>query len=187
MSRYRRSYGLGTSHETPRKVTVTITWDLVTNSAYRVAFSNIGNHWNKCELVITLIKQTIPTSQREYDPEIKTWFIGEAYIRGIVDTCQAIPDFDVIFTEKPSEVQVFKMHNKDEDYAEFKRMLSFAHIQFDDSTDFKVAKKAYLKAAFALHPDKNPDMASEMSTLNEVWSRLQHSYFKQEEKEHSSV
>jgi hypothetical protein len=166
-----------------RKVTVSITWDHATNSAYRVSFSNIGSHWNKCELVITLIKQTIPSSQRDYDSEIKTWFIGESFIKGIVDTCFAIPDFDVIFTEKPSEVQAFKMHNKDEDYAEFLRMLSFAHITYEDggTPDFKTAKKAYLRAAFYLHPDKNPNMATEMSTLNEVWSRLQHSMFKEKE------
>ncbi len=167
------------SYDTPTKVTVSITWDSITNAAYRVSFTNIGRHWSKCELVITLIKQTIPSSQREYEPETKTWFIGEPFIQGIVDTCSAIPDFDVCFIPKPEEVFASRMHNKEEDYNTFKRMLSLAHVDFVDTLDFKLAKRAYLKAAMQLHPDRAPDMAAEMSTLNETWSRLQTTYFKQ--------
>ena len=178
-SRRRRS-AINLGDEALPKVTVSITWDCITNAAYRVSFTNIGRHWSKCEIIITFIKQTIPTSQREYDPDLKMWFVGESYIQSIVDMCSAIPDFDVCFTPKPEEVFTTKMHSKEEDYATFKRMLSLAHIEFSDCnlTDFKYAKRAYLRAAMQLHPDRAPDMAAEMSTLNETWTRLQHSYFK---------
>ena len=101
------------------------------------------------------IKQTIPTSQREYDPDLKMWFVGESYIQSIVDMCSAIPDFDVCFTPKPEEVFATKMHSKEEDYATFKRMLSLAHIEFSDCnlTDFKYAKRAYLRAVSYTHLD----------------------------------
>lgn len=178
---YRRRFnGLWTKPE-ERKVTVSITWDLVTNAAYRLKFDNIGPHFPKIQLVISVIKQTIPSSQYEYDGETKTWYIGERYIRGIVDICNTIPDFDVVYTEKPSELPTSKMYNKDEDYAEFKRMLSFAHVPWEESTNFKIAKRAYLKAAMYLHPDIRPDMATEMTTLNTVWDRLKTSYFKEKE------
>jgi hypothetical protein len=160
------------------KVIVSISWDNVTNTAYKLQFTNIRGHWSKCEVVIQLIKQTIPSSQREYDPDTKTWFIGEPFIKGIKDTCDTIPDFDVIYTEKPSEVFASRMHSHEDDYREFKHMLELAHVQWTDTTDAKIAKKAYLRASMYLHPDRNPHMAAEMSTLNEVFSRLQGSYFK---------
>jgi hypothetical protein len=165
------------------KVQVSISWDNVTNAAYRVKFDNIRGHWPKCELVIQLIKTTIPSSQREYDPAIKTWFIGEPFIKGIKDACEAIPDFDVIFTEKPDQVFATRMHSHEEDYKEFVHMLQLAHVQWTDTVDFRAAKKAYLRAALALHPDRAPHMAAEMSTLNEVFARLTQGlspYFKQE-------
>jgi len=177
------------SQEVPRKVSVSITWDLLTNAAYRVNFTNIGNHWSKCELVITVIKTTIPTSQREYDPETKTWYIGEAYIKGIKDICDTIPDFEVVYTAKPDSTTAAAMYTHEAqraDYAEFQRMLSFAHVPWTDTTDYAVAKRAYLRASMQLHPDKNPHMANEMSTLNATWSRLtdpKHSYFKKKEEQ----
>src|SRR5208283_3066236 len=86
--------------KTNTKATVNITWDQVTNAAYRVSFTNIGRHWIKCELLINLIKTTIPTSQREYDPSIKTWFIGEKYIKNVKLFAENIPEFDVHFVER---------------------------------------------------------------------------------------
>lgn len=169
-------------HE-PRKVSVSITWDNITNAAYRVKFDNIGNNWSKVEVIIGMIKQTIPTSQREYDPEIKTWFIGEPHIKHLVDACEAMPDFETVFIPKPDEVRAQAMHTKEDDYKEFKRMLSFAHVQWDDTTDLTIAKRAYLRAAMAMHPDRAPDMAEQMSTLNVVWTRLKDSYFKVAEKQ----
>lgn len=166
-----------------RKVNVSITWDNVTNAAYRVKFDNTGNNWSKVEVIIGMIKSTIPSSQREYDPEIKTWFIGEAHIKHLVDACEAMPDFNTVFVAKPDEVRAQVMHTKEDDYKEFKRMLSFAHVQWDDTTDLSIAKKAYFRASMALHPDRAPDMADQMATLNVVWTRLKDSYFKAAEKQ----
>ena len=164
----------------PTKATVTVTWDNLTNAAYKVQFTNIGQHWSKCEVIIMMIKN-IPTSQRDYDAETKTWLVGEMFIENILKACRSITDFDVVYTEKPSEQPTSRLYNKEVDYAEFKRMLSFAHVPFEDTSDFKVAKRAYLKAAMKLHPDVAPEMAPQMSTLNEVWARLQRTYFKQQE------
>lgn len=187
---YRRRYrSSGLSYdleETSRKVSVTITWDLLTNAAYRLKFDNIGRNFSKIELVISVIKTTIPTSQYEYDRDTKIWYIGERYIKGIKDICDVMPEFEVIFNEKPDGTQAAQIYTKDAqkaDYEEFKRMLSFAHIPWTDTTEFSVAKKAYLRAASKLHPDINPNMAAEMTTLNATWSRLtdeKHAYFKKE-------
>lgn len=167
--------------ERPRKVTVSITWDNVTNAAYKLKFDNIGKHWDKVQPIIDLIKTSIGSSDREYEPETKTWYISEKHITSIKEICEQIPDFDVIYVAKPDQVRATAFHSKESDYAEFKRLISFAHITFEDTTDLDVALKIYRKAALALHPDRNPEMASEMSALNEVWSRLKVSYFKKEE------
>lgn len=179
---YRRRWRSSTwnTHETPKKVQVSITWDNVTNAAYKLKFDQIGNHWAKVQPIIDLIKTSIASSDREYEPDTKTWYISEAKITGIKQICEAIPDFEVIFVEKPEQVRATQFHSKESDYAEFKRLVSFAHIQFDDTTDLDVATKIFRKAAMLLHPDRNPEMANEMSALNEVWSRLKVSYFKKE-------
>ncbi len=182
MSRYRRNYSWQNNFDRDdrkaRKVSVSITWDNVTNAAYRVKFDNIGSHWSKVEVIIGMIKSTIPSSQREYDPDIKTWFVGEPHIEHLRAACEAMPDFETVFVAKPDEVRAVAMHTKEEDYAEFKRMLSFAHVLWTDTTDLSVAKKAYLRAAIALHPDRAPDMVDQMSTLNVIFGRLRENYFK---------
>src|SRR5882724_1761764 len=113
--RAQRAYNWS-DRDKPRKVSVSITWDNVTNAAYRVKFDNIGNNWSKVEVIIGMIKSTIPSSQREYDPDIKTWFIGEPHIKHLVDACEAMPDFETIFVSKPDEVRAQVMHTKEEDY-----------------------------------------------------------------------
>jgi len=178
---YRRYYR-GTWHDDQNsKVTVSITWDQVTNAAYRVRFDNIGGKFDKVRLVIDLIKTSIPSSQYEYDPETKTWYIGEAYIKGIKTCCEVIPDFEVIYTERPTDMPTARMYPKEVDYADFVRVLSLAHVPWTDTTDFVAAKKAYFKAAMYLHPDRNPHMYDEMVVLNTVWDRLKENYFKHAE------
>lgn len=177
----RRTRSWNDPFDRPQKVQVSITWDQITNAAYKLRFDNIGKNWAKVEPIITLIKTSIASSDREYEPETKTWYISEAKITQIKDICDAIPDFEVIFVEKPDQVRATKFHSHESDYAEFKRLVSFAHIQFDDTTDLAVAIKVFRKAALALHPDRNPEMANEMSALNEVFTRLKGSYFKPKE------
>jgi len=161
-----------------KKVQVSIQWDNVTNAAYKLRFDQIGKHWSKVEPIIMLIKTSIASSDREYDADTKTWYISEKHIAPIKDFCEQIPDFEVIYIEKPEQIRATAFHSKEADYAEFKRLLSFAHVQFDDTADLHTATKIYRQAAMQLHPDRNPDMASTMSALNEVWARLKASYFK---------
>src|SRR5882762_2230653 len=116
MNHYRRNYFWPISRTEPRKVSVSITWDNVTNAAYRVKFDNIGKHWSKVSVIIDMIKSTIPNSQREYDPDIKTWFVGENHINHVRNACEAMPDFETIFVAKPDEVRAQIMHTKEEDY-----------------------------------------------------------------------
>lgn len=161
------------------KVQVLISWDNVTNSAYKLRFDKIGNHWDKVKAIIEIIKGSIPYSQREYDADTKTWYIGEKFIQSIKSCCEAIPDFEVTFAEKPAEVFASQMHSTEEDLNEFKRLLSFAHIDFDTSiNDPSLATKVYRKAAMYMHPDRNPNMADEMSKLNAIWARLKEKHFK---------
>jgi hypothetical protein len=177
---YRRQWHASSwrDERTPQKVQVNITWDNVTNAAYKLRFDKIGKHWAKVEPIIMLIKTSIASSDREYEPDTKTWYISEKHITPIREMCEQIPDFEVIFIEKPEQVQATRFHSKEADYAEFKRLVSFAHIQFDDTTELQQAIKVYRQAARKLHPDIAPDMAAEMSSLNEVWGRLKGNYFK---------
>lgn len=184
---YRRRYrGWGSlsnyeDNRTPQKVQVSIQWDNITNAAYKLKFDQIGKHWNKVQPIIDLIKTSIASSDREYDKETKTWFLAEKHIASIKAVCEAIPEFEVIFIEKPEQVAAQRFHNKEDDYAEFKRLISFAHLSIDDGADLSTAIKIFRKAAMLLHPDRNPNMASEMSALNEVFSRLKQNYWKEKE------
>jgi DnaJ-class molecular chaperone len=164
--------------DAPKKVQVSITWDQITNAAYKLRFDQIGKHWDKVQPIIDLIKTSIASSDREYEPETKTWYISEAKIKPIKEICEQIPDFEVIFIEKPEQVKATAFHSKEADYAEFKRLVSFAHVTFEDTVDLHVATKIFRQAAMKLHPDRAPEMASTMSSLNEVWTRLKGSYFK---------
>lgn len=172
MSYYRRKRYVNNNWREQQKVTVHIMWDNVTNATYTLKFDNIGSHWKKCEPIIELIKASIPSSQREWVPEIKTWYIGEAFIKPIKDICEQIPEFDVIWVEKPEGVKATKFHSHEDDYAEFKRLVSFAHVEFDDTTDLSVITKIFRKAAMLLHPDRSPETSDLMSSLNEVFTRL---------------
>jgi hypothetical protein len=174
----RTRYSSWHHQEQPSKVQVSITWDPVTNAAYRLKFDNIGKHWAKIQPIVDLIKASISSAEREYDPDTKTWFIAENRIKPIKEFCELIPEFEVIFVAKPDEIRATRFHSTEADLAEFKRLVSFAHISFTDTTDLSEAIKTYRKAAMHLHPDRHPDMASEMSALNEVWSRLKGAYFK---------
>ena len=162
-----------------RPVQVLISWDSVSNASYKLKFDKIGKHWDKVQGIIDIIKGSIPYSQRDYDKESKTWYIGESYVNNIKNICEAMPDFEVHFVEKPSEVRAVRMHSIEDDLNEFKRLLSLAHVTYDNSiNDPSTVTKLYRKAAMYMHPDRNPYMAEDMSKLNEVWARLKEKHFK---------
>jgi hypothetical protein len=171
MSFYRRKTKW---HDPSEKVAVTFHWDNLSNAVYVVKFDKIGAHWDKVQSTINFIKATIPSSQREYDPDTKTWYIGESAYKNLLDVLNAIPQFEVSFLEKPAQVTAQRFHSKEDDFTRWKQILSMSHIQvpMDKVPSFQEAVKLYRRAAMYLHPDRNPSMASEMSELNEVWNRL---------------
>lgn len=171
-SRYYHSYSA------PREIEASLVWDTLTNAGYNLHFSFKGNEqWKIVEETVNTIKKMVPSSQREYTAETRTWLIGEACFKPVKDLLDAIPNITVHFVEKPTE-QTFtsKMYSRETDFEEFKRLLSLGHQTFDsrlDDPDILVkATKSFRRAAMSMHPDHNPDMASEFSSLNTIFTRL---------------
>lgn len=187
MSRYRRNYRPYSSYSSycsPSQIEASLVWDTLTNAGYNLRFTFRGNEqWKIVEETINTIKKMVPSSQREYTPETKTWLIGEAMMKPVKDLLDAIPNIHVNFIEKPAE-QTFssKLYSRESDFEEFKRLLSMGHQTFEhrlDDPDILVkATKSFRRAAMSMHPDHNPDMANEFSSLNTIFTRL----FKSEKK-----
>ena len=184
MSRYRRPYRYYSNYSVPSQIEASLVWDTLTNAGYNLRFTFRGNEqWKIVEAAIDTIKKLVPSSQREYTPETKTWLIGEPMIKPVKDLLDAIPNITVNFVEKPAE-QAFtsKIYSRETDFEEFKRLLSLGHQTFehrlDDPEIVVKATKSFRRAAMNMHPDHNPDMANEFSSLNTIFTRL----FKSEKK-----
>lgn len=166
------------------------------------------------KLLITLIKQQIPSSQRNYEPTEKIWMIPaikraeyEALFASTHNyTWNKVPSLlDYIITSKRDydqsissahrqrefeymKQQGIKAESAEDFYHQFKEpQVKISSMSIDDvmsklinlypdgnqlfitSKDSKLAKKFYLRAALALHPDRNNGDGSKMSELNMLW------------------
>src|ERR1700757_4633827 len=105
------------SYDTPHELTANIVWDQLTNATYKVTFNFKGTEqWKIVEQIVKFIKTTIPSSQREYDQVTKTWIVGEAQIKPVIDLCNAIPNVKVNLIEKPAEqTHTARFYSRDSD------------------------------------------------------------------------
>lgn len=168
-----------------------IMWDEASQS-YKCIFAiNFNNPRHKDFL--NIIKMMIPANERIYDPVIKNqvavehpWFIHEKWYDIVLGLAQGA--FGEVFTFKKPEGFEFStaQYNPAEDYNVFKTILAEAGIISANgngdaqlkSAPLSDVTKLYRKAAMMLHPDRNPNNATKMSQLNEVWARLKGTYFK---------
>lgn len=163
-----------------RRTKVQLYWSSLTN-AYSLKFENTYK-WTQMQGVLTWIKQTIPGQEREYDPELKTWFLHEKHITQLKQLLELLSaDFELDFIAKPEGQQSFEKFVPLDTYLE-----TFNKITGQDINSLSVdeAKRVYRRTCMLLHPDKNPgrpDISNRIYDLNEAWSQLQIKHFKTKE------
>jgi hypothetical protein len=151
-----------------------IYWDIATGSYV------VSSPYS--EKFVNGMKYVIPSGDREYDGQTKLWYVKEAYgeaLKNVAETMFGVGT--VSFTSKtvaeqartqqsyvPPPVTGVILNNTDRNIIAFFKLLPY-----------EGAKTAYLKAAQALHPDKNGGVASEkMVELNQLWSQIEREVYK---------
>lgn len=170
-------------------IQVSLIWDSLTNAGY--IFSMKPFIKQKCEPIILWIKGTVPVSQREYDPQTYSWFIGEKFALQLKDVIETFgSDYNINFVEKPEAAPTAAFHSKEDDFVRLKDIFELAGIITSEqkkefTTEFSEdgCKKFYFKAAMKLHPDYNKSEASAklMAEMTEIWARLKQHKFTQVE------
>lgn len=158
---------------------IEFTWSAL-DASYKLHFDFNKWEWKDVNVLIGAIKQTIPSSDREYDPDTKTWFIADKHFKFLDGMFQPLADngrnVNYKKYEKPAEqVATAKFVSLDSVISTFEKLTS-VNIK---SLDFNAAKKVYFRAAMKLHPDVNPNGAEDMTRLNECWDKIKVSHYKQ--------
>lgn len=146
---------------------------------YRLKFDYQG--WNKSHKdFLFVLKGLIPSSDREYNPVTKIWFISAHSNTGMDYYKLLEPLLDATFypvfkfskadTEqyKYGQVGGIKISVNDEINKFNKLMIELTLPQLNDKTEQSEATKIYRKAALLLHPDRNQGNGEKMSILNET-------------------
>jgi hypothetical protein len=140
---------------------VRIWWDQAVN-AYRMTVP-YNPSFNET------FKTLIPHSDRAWSPDSKTWTITENYFNATKSLVEKIFGNATVITrsaqEKASQPPPVKTAPIDQVLLQFVRLLPY-----------DAARRAYLLAANALHPDKGGDM-TKMADLNACWQRLEKEWF----------
>lgn len=152
-----------------------IWWDQSTD-AYIVS----STYSRDLEKFVEALKQFIPTGSREYDPTSKFWYIKEQYASMVQNLAEKFFGMSsVSFTSKTVTQQSQQSH--------YAPVVSSTPMQktmsdFVELLPYEAAKRAYLLATQALHPDKHHNDPtfdpSKQAKLNEVWTRIEKEYFK---------
>jgi len=169
-------------HQNDRRTKVQLYWNAL-SSSYSLKFENTYK-WTQMQGVLTWVKQTIPWNEREYDPDLRTWFIHDKYIAKLKELLELLDsDFELDFIAKPenSGQTSFEKFVPTEVY-----LKTFSDITKEDISKLSAdeAKRIYRRTCLILHPDRNPgrpDISARMSELNEAWSQIQIKHFKTKE------
>jgi len=170
-----------------RPTKVFLHWDS-NIGAYSFKFNDTF-HWDQMQGVLTWVKQTfIIAVERDYDPDTKTWFLKDMHIKELKMLLENIREFTLDFIEKPDDAYVPNFVPMDQYLNTFKEItghdINTATSSTAGSNGYDDAKKAYRKACFRYHPDRNPDnpdCARKISALNEAWLNLETRHFKTKE------
>jgi len=114
-------------------------------------------------------KTLIPASDRNWNPDAKTWTITEKYFDPTKRLIEQLFGGATIISrsasEKASQPPPIKVAPIDNVFLQFIKLLPY-----------EAAQKAYRAAALILHPDKGGDM-TKMADLNACWQRLEKEWF----------
>jgi len=173
MARFRYGKKRSSYNYTPKETKpFNATW-IPQAQAYKVSFP-----YN--EGFISLIKSKVPSGYRDYDEKTKEWYFTEEYfdillqIARIMFKSSVFNIIDKKTVEEYSQGTAMTVQVPAEQLArKFYALLANAGLQLDGvNTNKSFLRKYYLRAAKYYHPDVNPDGASDMSSLNQLWSTL---------------
>lgn len=160
-----------------------IVWDKV---AYKCTFPIFFKN-KQHKGFLEILKKSIPSSERDYNPTTHEWFIQEKWLDIVVQLTTLVfgepyvarkeewNNFQYSSTVIPTHTDLKKFDSILRDAAIITNGTDVAKLERND------AVKLYRKAALILHPDKNPANAAIMSQLNEVFTRLKQTYYKDAE------
>ena len=157
------------------QVKVTLSWSSMIG-AYNLKFDNAYSNFTKVKAVIAWIKMTIPSNERDYDPDTYEWVIHEKYFVMLRDVIKGVGDFDATFFEKPEGSSQIKFVPLDE----YMKLFTYVTGQELAKLEFKEAQRAYRLAAMKMHPDRHPDnpnAGQRMSEFNEAWDVIKERHF----------
>lgn len=132
--------------------------------------------------VVAALKTVIPSGDRDYDPTTKTWFVKESYgeaIRKIAESAFGIGS--VSFTSRAVSQQASQRTYTSSNTASIQPSQGTtedAVVAFMGLVPYDAAKRSYLLAAQALHPDKPDGDGVKMARLNELWKRVEKEFYK---------
>lgn len=130
---------------------------------------------------IDVLKKSIPSGERSYDPVTHEWYIEEKWFLLVKQLSEAV--FGSVYTYEKQTASnwtagqgALRATDTNADLKVFDELLRAAGV-VTNGTDIKTlslaeAIKLYRRAALAFHPDRNPNGATDMSRLNEVFTRL---------------
>lgn len=158
--------------------TIRIFWD-TSIAAYRVS-----SPYN--ETLVDFLSKQIPVSDRSYDTATRIWTIVERQLAPLENLLKMLNFKTTIITraqaeaaaQKQAQTQAAGTSSRDITSTS-RRPLDAVILEFVRMLPYDAAKAAYRRAAIELHPDKNPDNASKMSTLNTAWTRIEKEVYNQ--------
>lgn len=137
------------------------------------------------EAFINALKQFIPSGDRDFDPQTKTWFMKEQYGEFVRTMAQnAFGVSAVSFTSKDvaQQSRTYSRAGSSSHAASLNPTsggtTEDAVVAMMNLMPYEAMKKAYLIALQTLHPDKPNGDAEKTTKLNDLWSRIEKEFYK---------
>jgi hypothetical protein len=135
------------------------------------------------------LKSLIPSGDRQYDDNSKTWFVKESYGLMIQNLAQnAFGTASVSFVSKQVAEQAASQSgassgspNRGSQGALINASVGTtedAIVAFFSLLSYSAARKAYLFGLSELHPDKPTGDREKAAKMNTLWDRIEREYFK---------
>ena len=147
-----------------------IYWD-VKVQAYQL---QMKSDFGKIEKTVQFLKQAIPHSDRNWNPDTKTWTFTEKYLDGVQKFCVLIFGQQEVATLTRDKVEGQTRSVS----VQSTNTLDLAILTFMKLLPYEAAQRAYKMAAMTLHPDRGGDMEL-MTKLNQAWSKIEKEVYKQ--------